>query len=218
MKKRSLNFFAFVAMLVTAIAFGGCSGTVGGGGNMTDTESQNDHYRDVVQRELKARAGQYGASTRYMMLVDFSIPSNKDRFFVWDTEKDGIVYSTWCAHGCGGGSTAEKPVFSNKPGSNCSSLGLYTVDRGTGVSPKWGYTYHAVDGLDNTNSNARSRQIIIHYWGSVTSDWQNKISVSMNCDYRSAGCFTLPEPSFWDIDKIIKSEPKKILLYAVDGV
>lgn len=51
MKKGLLNFFAFVAMLVTAIAFGGCSGTVGGGGNMTDTESQNDHYRDVVQRE-----------------------------------------------------------------------------------------------------------------------------------------------------------------------
>lgn len=52
MKRRLLDFFAFVAMLVTAIAFGGCSGTVGGsGGNMTDAESQNDHYRDVVQRE-----------------------------------------------------------------------------------------------------------------------------------------------------------------------
>lgn len=51
MKKGLLDFFAFVAMMLTAIAFDGCSGTVGGSGKMTDTESQNDHYRDVVQRE-----------------------------------------------------------------------------------------------------------------------------------------------------------------------
>ena len=213
MVKTRILFLLFCITLLAA-----CSSNNGTPKGDEGSENLNDRYRSVVQSELKARAGQYGASRRYMMLVDFSIPSNRDRFFVWDTEKDGIVYATWCAHGCGGNSTAERPEFSNKPGSNCSSLGMYIVERGTGVSPKWGYTYHAVDGLDNTNSNARSRQIIIHYWHSVTSDWQNKISEPMRCDYRSAGCLTLPEPSFWEIDKLIKSEPKRILLYAIDGV
>ena len=213
--KTKILFLLFCITLFLLAACSSNNGTPKGNGG---SEDLNDRYRSVVQRELKARAGQYGASRRYMMLVDFSIPSNKDRFFVWDTEKDGIVYATWCAHGCGGNSTAERPEFSNKPGSNCSSLGMYIVERGTGVSPKWRYTYHAVDGLDNTNSNARSRQIVIHYWSSVTSDWQNKISEPMRCDYRSAGCFTLPEPSFWEIDKLIQLEPKRILLYAIDGV
>lgn len=177
-------------------------------------KDNNDIYREMANNVLRNKASQYNASTRYLMFVDFSIPSNNDRFFVWDNQQDRIVYSCWCAHGCGGGSTDEQPVFSNEIGSNCSSLGMYLVDRSTGVSPRWGYTYHPVDGLDPTNSNARVRQVIIHYWESVTYDWEHKKSTPMTCDYRSAGCFTLTEPGFWEIDRIIKSEPKRILLYA----
>ena len=216
MKRRGFVFMAIFMMIACVIA--ACSPNNGNLKEIGGNEELDDKYRDMVHSVLNNRAKQHKASTRYMMLVDFSIPSNKDRFFVWDTEKDGIVYATWCAHGCGGGSTDEKPVFSNRPKSNCSSLGMYIVERGTGVSQRWGYTYHAVDGLDKTNSNARRREIIIHYWGSVTNDWQNKISEPMRCDHRSEGCFTLPEPSFWEIDKYIKSEPKRILLYAIDGV
>lgn len=178
----------------------------------------SDRYRSLVHKTLDTRAKNNNASTRYMLLADFSIPSNHDRFFVWDTEKNGIVYATWCAHGLGGNSTDEKPEFSNRVGSNCSSLGLYVVDRSTGVSPRYGYTYHGMDGMDVTNSNARVRQIIIHYWRSVTSDWEAQISRPMRCDYRSAGCFTLPEPGFWKVDQYIKADSKRMLLLAINGV
>ncbi len=183
-----------------------------------NTSVDNGRYRSLVNNTLEKRARQYNASTRYMIVVDYSIPSNQDRFFVWDTRADGIVYSTWCAHGLGGNSTDDRADFSNRVGSNCSSLGLYIVDRSTGKSPRYGYTYHAMDGLNASNSNARVRQILIHYWHSVTSDWENKISSPMNCDYRSAGCFTLPEPGFWKVDEYIKGERKRILLVAIDGV
>ena len=215
MKQREFIFVAVFMLMASAMV--ACSFNNGNESGNGKNGNLNDRYRDLVQRVLSNNASRHKASTRYMMLVDYSIPSNKDRFFVWDTKADGIVYATWCAHGCGGGSTDDKPVFSNKPGSRCSSLGLYTVDRGTGVSPRWGYTYHAVNGLESTNSNARSRQIVMHYWGSVTNDWQNKIPVPMHCDGRSEGCFTLPEPAFWKIDQYIKSEPKRILLYAING-
>lgn len=206
-----------ILFLLCIVLLAACATNNGTPKGNEESDRLDDKYRSMVHRVLDANASRYNASTRYMMLVDYSIPSNKDRFFVWDTEADGIVYGCWCAHGCGGGSTAEKPVFSNRPGSNCSSLGLYIVEKGTGVSPRWDYTYHAVDGLEATNSNARRREIVIHYWCSVTSDWQNKISEPMRCDYRSAGCFTLPEPSFWKIDKYIQSERKRILLYAING-
>lgn len=212
MKTRFLFLLFCITLLAACATNNGTAKGNGGNGEL------DDKYRSMVHSVLDANASKQKASTRYMMLVDYSIPSNKDRFFVWDMEKDGIVYATWCAHGCGGGSTAEKPVFSNRPGSKCSSLGLYAVERGAGVSQSWGYTYHAVDGLEATNSNARRREIVIHYWGSVTEDWQNNITVPMRCDHRSEGCFTLPEPSFWKIDEYILSEKKRILLYAIDGL
>lgn len=213
MMKTRILFLLFDIILLAACSFN--NGTPKGDGGNGELD---DKYRSMVHSVLDGNASRYNASTRYLMFVDYSIPSNKDRFFVWDTEADGIVYGCWCAHGCGGGSTAEKPVFSNRPSSKCSSLGLYAVERGTGVSQSWGYTYHAVDGLEATNSNARRREIIIHYWHSVTDDWQAKISEPMRCDHRSEGCFTLPKPSFWKIDEYIQSERKRILLYAINGI
>lgn len=208
----------FLSLVVVVMVVAMSSMTVSCKAKGKSEGSSSDRYRVLVHKTLSDRALQYGASTRYMLLCDFSIPSNHDRFFVWDTEKDGIVYATWCAHGLGGNSTAEKPEFSNRVGSNCSSLGLYVVDRSTGVSPRYGYTYHGLDGLDATNSNARVRQVIIHYWSSVTNDWEAQISQPMRCDYRSAGCFTLPEPGFWKVDEYIKGENKRMLLLAIDGV
>lgn len=154
------------------------------------------------------------ASSRYLFLVDYSIPSNKPRFLVWDYSQNKIILSLWCAHGYGGGSTAEKPVFSNTPGTNCSSVGLFSVDKTQGRSSHYGYLYHAVDGKDSTNSNARARQLLIHPWSSVTSDSIRKISTPMDCDYRSAGCFTLTKYGYQAIHNIISSENKRILLYS----
>ena len=59
--------------------------------------------------------------------VDYKIPSYAHRFFVYDNHADTVISESKCAHGCGGGSTISKPVFSNKPGSECSSLGEYRL-------------------------------------------------------------------------------------------
>ena len=57
-----------------------------------------------------------GFNTNYCFLVDFSIPSGKKRFFVWDFKGDSIKYSSLCAHGYGKESTPKKPVYSNEIG------------------------------------------------------------------------------------------------------
>lgn len=178
----------------------------------------NERYRSLVQTHFLQKARAYNADTRYLIIVDYSIPSNNDRLFIWDNEKEKIVEKFWCAHGFGGNSTADRPEFSNVPGSNCSSLGWFLVDRSVGVSATYGYRYHAVDGLDPGNSNARKRQILIHPWSSVTTDCLNKIKHPMDLDYRSAGCFTTTDEGFSTIDRYVKSCQKKVLLYAIDSI
>lgn len=181
-------------------------------------EELNLLYRDIIHNEFMPRAKRYNADTRFLILVDYSIPSNSNRLFIWNIEQDKIVEKFWCAHGFGGNSTAEKTEFSNVVGSNCSSLGWFLVDRSVGVSSNWGYKYHAVDGLDACNSNARRREILIHPWSSVTYDYKMQIKEPMVLDGRSAGCFTTTEDGFNTIDRYIKSQNNRILLWAFNGV
>lgn len=70
-----------------------------------------------------------GYSTEYCLLVGYGRHSGRVRFFLWDFQKEKQVMKCLCAHGYGKGSTARIPVFSNEPGSFCSSLGHYRVGK-----------------------------------------------------------------------------------------
>lgn len=217
MIQKIIHLFANIVVAFSiAVSFTNCSQS----SNTADSaisKDISDRYRSIVNTEFINKAHQHNADTRYLILVDYSIPSNDYRLFIWDTEQDKIVEKFWCAHGFGGGSTPERPMFSNTFGSNCSSLGWFLIERGVGVSSHWGYEYHAVDGKDASNSNARRRQILIHPWSSVTRDYEAKISSPMNLDGRCAGCFTTTDEGYRTIDQYVKSRQKRILLYAFDG-
>ena len=100
------------------------------------------------------------ANRSVIAVIDFAKRSNLHRLFIIDM-KDGSVWSMPTAHGKGSDADhdgyAEK--FSNTPGSNASSLGVYrgaeTYYGSNGLSLR-------LDGLSSTNSNARSRAIVIH--------------------------------------------------------
>lgn len=97
---------------------------------------------------------------KYVSVLDFSKHSSKKRFHIIDMES-GKVWSIHVAHGKGSDSNhdgyAEK--FSNKSGSQASSLGYYltgsTYQGGNGLSLR-------LDGLSSTNSAARGRAVVIH--------------------------------------------------------
>lgn len=173
--------------------------------------NQNSLYECILDT---IDTSKYNASENIIILVDYSIPSNQDRIFVYNLKTKELLYSCWCAHGFGGGSTAEIPQFSNELGSNCSSLGLFLIKKWEGIGSTYGYPYHALKGLSKTNFNAEKRQILLHPWHSVTTDYNLKRSTPMNCDYRSAGCFTVTDSSYNILHNYIKSETKQILLYS----
>lgn len=96
----------------------------------------------------------------YLSVINFSSKSTKPRFFIINM-RTGSVWAVRMAHGKGSDSDhdgyAEK--FSNVSGSNASSLGYYmTAETYVGSHG----TSLRLDGLSSTNSNARSRAVVIH--------------------------------------------------------
>lgn len=96
----------------------------------------------------------------YIVVIDFKKHSSKERFYLVDMQT-GHVESYLMAHGRGSDEDHDgyATVFSNQSGSNASSVGYYltaeTYYGSNGFSLK-------LDGLSSTNSNARSRAIVIH--------------------------------------------------------
>lgn len=172
-----------------------------------------------TSKETKVRAKDYamkaeaycqqnGYRTDYCFLVDFDVHSGKNRFFVWDFEKEKIVYRTICVHGHGGGSTYEKPILSNKPGSKCSSAGRYKIGRTRRMNSHPNMHCIEVDGLDSTCSNARRRAILIH-----PSAWQFA-TYPIPVMWRTAGCFGTSLRAFRKLDEYKNMSNKPMLLWA----
>lgn len=133
MKKSVLILFTLVGIGIGFVAYGRCTGTAGelavGTVASHAVPSPSSKEQRLQEKALAAKAYciENGFNTNYCFLIDFSIPSGKKRFFVWDFKGDSIKYSSLCAHGYGKESTLKKPVYSNVEGSYCSSLGKYKV-------------------------------------------------------------------------------------------
>ena len=91
-------------------------------------------YKTIEERAEKALAfaQRHNMSERYALFVDYGIPSGTPRLFLWDFRRKAIVASTYVMHGPGRSSTAKTPYFSNRPGSECSSLGRFLVTKECG--------------------------------------------------------------------------------------
>ncbi|UXR63925.1 murein L,D-transpeptidase catalytic domain family protein [Bdellovibrio bacteriovorus] len=146
--------------------------TVGTEANTTDTASilkKYDHLdpKRLINTTALAEAVVYFEknqsrfkNTKYISLIDFGKRSTQARFFIVNMAS-GEVWAIHTAHGKGSDSNhdgyAEK--FSNKSGSNASSLGYYRAAET--YSGKHGLSLK-LDGLSSTNSNARARAVVIH--------------------------------------------------------
>lgn len=94
-----------------------------------------------------------------LTVIDYSLPSNKQRMWVFDLRSERLLFNTYVAHGRNSG--GNKPShFSNKESSKQSSLGTY-VTKDTYIGHK-GYSLN-LKGLDKGfNTNAYNRRVVIH--------------------------------------------------------
>jgi hypothetical protein len=118
-------------------------------------------------------------------IIDYSKPSNEDRFYVIDLKHKSLVCKSLVAHGRNSGEVYAES-FSNGIQSHKSSLGLFIAsDTYTGSN---GYSLH-LDGMEKgLNDNARERAVVIHGANYVSESF-----IAQNGRIgRSFGCPALP--------------------------
>ena len=171
----------------------------------------NSRYADMECRAEKALryAGRKGLNENYCLFLDYGIRSGKPRLFVWSFQEKRIVYSGYAMHGSGKGSTAETPVFSNVPGSKCSSVGRFEVTRHRGRRNKTGFR---LKGLDPSNRLALERGIMIHSsrWVDLNK-WRKYIPVN---EKSCQGCVTVSTRDMDYINRLMEKEDGNLLLWA----
>lgn len=116
----------------------------------------------VLRLSLAAylKAKQKGVAGKPLLtVIDYSKPSSKRRLWVFDLQKNRMLFNTWVSHGKNSGG-ASATSFSNKPGSLKSALGVFVTDKpyvgGNGYSLR-------LRGLERgINDNAYNRNIVLH--------------------------------------------------------
>ena len=118
--------------------------------------------RKVLKLALAAykNASLRGAVKRPVLtVIDYSLPSSKQRMWIFDLLSDRLLYNTYVAHGKNSGMDIPHH-FSNLNSSKETSLGTY-VTRDTYMGSK-GYSLN-LQGLEKGfNDNAYSRRVVIH--------------------------------------------------------
>lgn len=148
----------------------------------------------------------------FCLLIDMSIHSGLNRFFVYDFKKSSISKNILVGHGCGKypwsfDFTKENPSFSNVDGSHCSSLGKYKI--GVRAWSDWGiHVKYVLHGLENTNSNAQSRYIVFHSWEKVPEK-----EIYPDGTPEGWGCPTISNKNMKLIDPMLKASKKPVLMW-----
>jgi len=132
-----------------------------------------------------------------LVIIDYTRPSNEERFYVLDLNKKKLVYSTRVAHSKNSG--LEIPLeFSDDPNSYQSSLGFFlTLGEYNGA---YGYSLRLKGLEENINANAESRAIVIHGGNIVDDEYIKKFGFAG----RSLGCPVLPSALTKEIVNYIK--------------
>ncbi len=113
---------------------------------------------------LRSYAAQKHFSTQYCFLIDMHLPSGKNRFFVYDLERDTTVLAGLVAHGSCNAPFANEASFNNTPRCGCSSIGKYKI----GYAYKGRFsTSFKLFGIDSTNDNAFERNVVLHAYDCV---------------------------------------------------
>ncbi|MFC3909431.1 murein L,D-transpeptidase catalytic domain family protein [Legionella dresdenensis] len=106
-----------------------------------------------------------------LTVIDYSLPSSKQRMWIFDISKEKLLYNTYVAHGRNSGMDIPRH-FSNQASSKETSLGTY-VTRDTYIGSK-GLALN-LQGLEQgINDNAYNRRVVIHGAWYVEPDFIRK--------------------------------------------
>jgi hypothetical protein len=144
-----------------------------------------------------------GYNTQYCFMVDMKIESGKKRFFVYNLPKDSVELAGLVTHGSGKTSNG-KIQFSNTANSLCTSAGKYKI--GNSYMGKFGLAFKLY-GLDDTNSNAFNRFVVLHSHSCVPNAETAPFPI---CE--SWGCPTVAPSFLSELKNYIAQSERPVLL------
>ena len=159
--------------------------------------------RTAYELQSYCKAKNYNSTCCFM--VDMSIPSGKQRFFVYNFKKDSVEIAGLVTHGSGSITAGDELFFSNRPGSNCTSLGKYKI--GNDYYGRFGLAYK-LHGLDKSNNKAFERFVVLHAHSCVPA---NEVYPLPICP--SLGCPTVSPAFLKKLKQYLDVPGKPILLY-----
>ena len=138
------------------------------------------------------------AAPSVLTLIDFGQSSQQKRLWVIDMAEAKVLFHTLVAHGKASG--ADVPMtFSNKDGSEMSSLGFYRTAPTT-YTGRHGLSLRLLGLDEGFNTNAESRAVVVHGAGYVCEEFvraHGRLG-------RSQGCPALPMGQITAIVQAIK--------------
>ncbi len=208
---RGITLFIFAAITLTALSWmtfskskkvivHTISAKTNRGNNPTIELTRLKNFSNNIETYAKKN----NCNSWYCFLIDMKLPSGSNRFFVYDIKKDSILNAGLVAHGSGSDNGNKDLLFSNTINSNCTSIGKYKI--GNPYSGKFGLAYK-LHGLDNTNSNAFNRFVVLHSHSCVP---ENEVAPGEIC--RSLGCTTVAPTVLTILKTYLDESDKPVLL------
>ncbi|MFN3755634.1 MAG: murein L,D-transpeptidase catalytic domain-containing protein [Flavobacterium sp.] len=180
----------------------------------SDSVESKRKYHSIHQ-EAKTFCERNGMNQKLYFLVDMSIHSGKNRFFVMDLNDQKVIEQGLVTHGAcdvyeSNSNKHKIPKFSNRDGSHCSSLGKYKI--GKREYSSWGINVkYWLHGLETSNSNAEKRVVVLHSWGAVQD-----FEIYPLYSPLSWGCPAVSNDFMHRLDVLLKKTSKPVLLWIVN--
>ncbi|OQP49332.1 hypothetical protein A4H97_28755 [Niastella yeongjuensis] len=174
-----------------------------------ETGLDDYNYMQLIDKaeKLEEYAKLNGYSTEYGFLINMGMKSGKKRFFVIDLSSMVIIDRGIVSHGRGREPQTPNKTYSNVPGSNCTSLGIYEVGKSdTSV----GGASYKLYGLQESNSNASKRSIVLHAMDTIP---ENEMEHPI---FQSKGSPTISNTFLNEVSTIIKKDSKPVLMWIFD--
>jgi hypothetical protein len=197
---KSLSFFLFLSVFF-------CEN------NIQKSKSIKNYHSYHLQ--AKQYCKKHKLDSTFYFLVDLSIHSGKNRFFVIDFKTNQIIMQNLVTHGSCDVFSAnphkwEKAKMSNQINSHCSMKGKFKI--GNRDSSSWGigikYWLH---GLESSNSNAEKRVVVLHSWTAI----KNK-EIYPKYSPLSWGCPAVSDEFMKKLDQKLKNHQPNVLLWIIN--
>ena len=176
-------------------------------------ESPKDY--SATHQEALSYCKTNGFNQDFYFLLDFSVHSGKNRFYVYDFKTNTIVNQNVVTHGScdvfqDNPEKYKKAKFSNADGSHCSSKGKYKIGKRDYSS--WGINVkYWLHGLESTNTNAEKRVVVLHSWDAVSNE-----EIFPRYAPLSWGCPAVSDDFMKVLDEKLKVTNQPVLLWIVE--